>query len=513
VHEDVRPVASALPAAELVDLLDLAHDAILVRSLDGRIAYWNSGATTLYGWPAGEAIGRSSHELLETLFPRPVEEINGVLLRVGAWEGELVHRTMVGAEVTVASRWVLRESATSSTRVVMEINRDITGARQVERRLRESERTLADLFENAPVLIQIMDPAARLRYVNRACRETLGYAEDEIASLTLADVVAPTERRRCEAVLRETLNGWTGRLETALLTRDGREIAVEGVLSARVDGGRPVAVHGFFRDITERKRSEAERERLLDGERQARNALARQNKRLRELDALKDEFLALISHELRTPLATMAGFLDVLLEQEPPPASEQSRYLKIIDRNTRRLLHLVGDLLLIAEIDADRFTLRLEPTDLGKVVAEATESAAPTAQAAGIALRARVPQRPLAALVDEPRIEQLLDNLIGNALKFTPPGGSVTVSCRQRRDTVEVAVGDTGAGIEVDEQPHLFERFFRTRAAREEAVAGCGLGLAIVQAIVERHGGTIAVAGRPRARATFTVSLPRVTTA
>src|SRR5581483_5287639 len=168
--------------------------------------------------------------------------------------------------------------------------------------------------------------------------------------------------------------------------RNGREIPVEGEIHVRFDDDTPVSVNGFFRDISERKETEAERERLFQAEREARRALARQNEKLRELDTLKDEFISLISHEFRTPLTSVAGFVELLRDDGAVVSSEHRGYLAVIDRNARRLLRLVNDLLLIAQIDAHRFELEVRDVDLREAVAEAVEGAQLAADAAGVAL-------------------------------------------------------------------------------------------------------------------------------
>jgi PAS domain S-box-containing protein len=500
--------APILPSfAELVELINVAHDAILVRDLEGRIDYWNRGAAVLYGWSPEEAIGRISHELLRTRFPIPLADIDQTLRTIGAWEGELSHRTASGDEAIVASRWVLRPGAARSD-MVMEINRDITSARHVEDALRTSELALSELFSNATDLIQVSDPDGTIRFANRAWRDTLGFRESDFGRLSVLDVVHPDERTAWQAVTQNALGGAAARIETRFLTRDRREIPVEGTLGARFAEGTPVAVHGFFRDIKGRRQMEAQQQRLLDAERVARQALELQNERLRELDTLKDEFLSLVSHELRTPLATMSGFLDLMLE-DVASESPAARRLTIVDRNARRLRRLVDDLLLVAQIDADRLLLQFKLTDIARVVVEAVESAQPAAAAADVTLQSEISRRSLDAIVDEARIAQLLDNLISNAIKFTPAGGQITVSCRGHRGTFELAVADTGIGIDSLDQTRVFDRFFRAPEAREEAIAGCGLGLTIARAIAERHSGRISITSRPGVGSTFTVKLPK----
>ena len=249
---------------------------------------------------------------------------------------------------------------------------------------------------------------------------------------------------------------------------------------------RPVELVGWRgtdRDVTDRIQAEAERERLLAAEKDARAAaeaaqrdLAAQNERLRELDRLKDEFLALVSHELRTPLTSIRGYTELLVDGEAGELTEdQLQFLGVVERNTNRLLHLVGDLLFLAQVEAGKLTLELGPLDLGAVASESVETARPQAEAKGITLTlATGPVQPISG--DYARIAQLLDNLVSNAIKFTGDGGRVDVRVHQKQERVVVEVRDSGIGIPEDEQQFLFQRFFRTSTATEQAIQGTGLG-------------------------------------
>src|SRR6185436_2496182 len=202
------------------------------------------------------------------------------------------------------------------------------------------------------------------------------------------------------------------------------------------------------------------------------------NERLLELDHLKDEFVALVSHELRTPLTSIRGYLD-----------------------------LVGDLLFLAQIEAGKLSLEFGAVDLSAVAAESVETARPLAEEKEITLTlATSPLQLLAG--DRARLAQLLDNLVANAIKFTPEGGRVDVRATSSRGNAILEVRDTGMGIPAEEQEHVFERFFRTTRATEQAIQGTGLGLAISKAIVHAHGGNITLASSDGEGATFRVTIP-----
>jgi signal transduction histidine kinase len=235
--------------------------------------------------------------------------------------------------------------------------------------------------------------------------------------------------------------------------------------------------------------------------------LAAQNERLRELDRLKDEFISLVSHELRTPLTSIRGYLE-LLREDGKLDDDQLRYIGIVDRNSERLLDLVSDLLFLAQVDAGKLTFELQPVDLEVLVAECIEASQPTAAAKEIELVASTERLPTPVQGDPARLAQVLDNLVSNALKFTPAGGRVEVGLSAVDGAAVVEVGDTGLGLTEDEQGHLFERFFRSSRAAQNAIPGTGLGLAIAKTIVERHGGRIELESAVDLGTTVRVELP-----
>jgi signal transduction histidine kinase len=221
-----------------------------------------------------------------------------------------------------------------------------------------------------------------------------------------------------------------------------------------------------------------------------------QNEQLRELDAVKDGFVGLVSHELRTPLTSIIGFLEILRESDDPLTAEQRQFLSTIGRNVDRLATLVNELLFLVQVDAGRLELQLAETDVGRLLAEATETARPLAESKGIELLLEADAAG-AVLCDPGRMAQLVDNLISNAVKFTHDGGRVAVRAAQQGDTVEISVSDTGIGIPADELSRLFGRFFRATSAVNEGIPRTGLGLAISQAIAEAHGSTITAESSP----------------
>ncbi|SEK84087.1 PAS domain S-box-containing protein [Blastococcus sp. DSM 46786] len=245
----------------------------------------------------------------------------------------------------------------------------------------------------------------------------------------------------------------------------------------------------------------------------------------RATERLKDQFVSLISHELRTPLSSILGYLELVMDDEDQPLTdEQRQYLSTVERNAQRLLRLVGDLLFTAQVESGRFTLQPADVDLAGVVRAAEETARVAAASAGVQIVVDVPEDGLVVAGDAVRLGQACDNLVSNAVKFTPAGGRIDLALRRgwrtpdgavvdhrSQDAVPVAllsVADTGMGIPAGEQGQMFTRFFRTSNAQRNAVPGVGLGLTITKAITTAHGGTLDLVSAEGVGTTFTMALP-----
>jgi PAS domain S-box-containing protein len=383
---------------------------------------------------------------------------------------------------------------------------DITERKAIEENLEEARERYRGLCEQLPLVTYIDGPDmdAKAIYMSPQIERLVGITADEWMAQAGSwgsvlhpddcdDVVAEARRCRKEGVPFEQ--------EYRLVTRAGDVIWVRDSAVPVGDPGAPRYWQGYVIDVTEQKDVEQWRQQLLDGERL-------QNDQLRELDRMKDDFVASVSHELRTPLTSIRGYLDLVLDGDAGPlTSEQEQYLGVIARNATRLLALVGDLLVVAQHDSGAVALDRQRGDLGAVASEAVSSAAPIAEERGLALAIAAQDVPEFEF-DPARIGQVLDNLISNALKFTAAGGSVEVRVTCEADRAVVEVADSGMGMSGAEQERLFERFYRTESSSTQATPGTGLGLWISKTIVEAHGGEIGVDSATGRGTTFRVELP-----
>jgi signal transduction histidine kinase len=235
--------------------------------------------------------------------------------------------------------------------------------------------------------------------------------------------------------------------------------------------------------------------------------IEKQNVELQVADVAKDEFVSTVSHELRTPLTSIRGFVELMLDESSDPLTEQQRgFLATVQRGSNRLERLVNDLLLTAQLQAGHLDIQKTHEDLVKIVRESVESAQAQASINELQLRLVSPSALIEVEADGVRLAQAVDNVISNAIKFTPEGGSVEVELTQDGARVSLTVTDTGMGMTAADVERLFEPFFRTDSAGE--IQGTGLGLPIVKAIIEAHDGMISVASEPDVGTSFVISLP-----
>src|SRR6267142_2367271 len=253
---------------EQASLLDLTHDTVFVRDMNDTITYWNRGAEQLYGWDSGQAVGKTTRQLLQTSFPEPLVEINAELLRTGRWEGELTHTKRDGAQVVVASRWALQRDGRGNAIATLETNNDITERKRKEAELLHNTALLDELFEGSPDAVVLMDLEARVLRISREFAALFGYSAEEAAGRPVVDLIVPEdELENSRAGLARALTGERFVIERERRRKDGTRIHVSIKRAQIILGGKPIGYYGIYRDITERKRAE-EAQRASERERE-----------------------------------------------------------------------------------------------------------------------------------------------------------------------------------------------------------------------------------------------------
>lgn len=530
------------------DLINLAHDAILVRDPANRILVWNKGAEELYGWTAQEALGRVTNILFKTRFPISRTTIEAQLQRDGAWEGELTHTRPDGRVVIVESRQVLVRDDAGQPSAILEINRDITERRQIE----EAEATAqANTLVQLSFLQQLIDALpngiyvvhgrdARLMLSNRAAANSWGAVWEpeqpmeeflEQHGIKLSDAQGQPLLPDTWATLRAVRHGETSLQLQEVINRpqgDALPIVVNAVPLA-FSYWQSLEVGSAFLDdhVGASSRHDIHTEQPSAGEPLA-LVIQQDVRALKEAEYVKDEFIGLAAHELRTPVAALKGAIGTLLFQTQqghglPLADWQQEMLSEIDIATDRLTGLTDELLDVTRLQAGQLLLHSVPTDLMALVRRVVSriQSTTTHHQLDISIGAtggrgtRVRDAEMIATVDAARIEQVLSNLVVNAIKYSPDGGPIHITLARRNGTggpgdrqVEIEVRDRGMGIPEHQHSHIFGRFMRADNARRAGISGTGLGLYISRGLVEQHGGRIWFESKEGKGTTFFFTLP-----
>ena len=379
---------------------------------------------------------------------------------------------------------------------------NITGPKRTQEGLRTSEIRYRRLFEAARDGILILNAVTlKITDANPFMMELLGYSYDEFLGKELWEIGLFSDKEASQAAFRELQEaGYIRYEDLPLQTRRGESREVEFVSNVYEEDGQQV-IQCNIRDITDRKQAEEERGLLLESAQAARSEADTAN-------TIKDEFLAILSHELRTPLTSILGWSNLLTDGNLDERASQ-RALETIIRNARAQRQLIDDLLDISRIITGKLRLDVRPVELAAIIETVVDGVRPAAEARSILLQMALDPQTSPISGDPDRLQQIIWNLLTNAIKFTPKGGRVQVWFERIESHVEINISDTGQGIASELLPHVFDRFRQSDSSSTRRHGGLGLGLSIVRQLVELHGGTV-TAESPGAGegTTFKVILP-----
>jgi PAS domain S-box-containing protein len=464
---------------------------------------------------AEETLGTEHARLLECIRVQPVWSDLPVLLLSSSARSEsatLPEIVPLLGNVSVVERPVRMSTLVSLVRSSLrarsrqyQVRAHLAQQEQAQKAIREAQERFRLLVDNIKdYAIFMIDTEGRVASWNSGAEDMLGYASNEIVGQPAAcffvaegpgDAVLEREMKEAQATGRATSTGWRA-------CKNGQQLYVEGVLSAvRDDEGRLMGYAKLMKDVTDKRRIEAEREQLLQSERAARSEAERSSR-------MKEEFLATLGHELRTPLNAILGW-SAVLGRIGSANAQLAEGLKVIERNARAQAQIIEDLLDMSSIISGKVRLEMRKVDLASVVEAALNAVRPAAETKGIELKVVVDTSTGPVRGDPNRLQQVFWNLLTNAVKFTPKAGCVSVTLGREGSQLRVTVADDGEGIDRAFLPYVFERFRQADASTSRRHGGLGLGLSIVKQLVELHGGVIAASSYGKGHgSTFTVKLP-----
>ena len=500
LRDTAERLSLALDAAEQGDFMwDTATDAAVL----------SEKAAAIFGVPAGVPVSREAmRQMIDPADRDRTRRAADHSLAAGTdYDMEYRVRRPDGSVIWVNARGRYELDNDGKPRRMFGVIADISGRKVAEQQLRDSREWLELAVSIAQMGTFQIDFNQAIVTMNDAGRAIYGYAADAPLSFNAVSVrIHPDDFSNVSEQVDAALRHDGPRrfdVEHRVVRTDGkvRWLRVRGRSLFEESAERATRCVGTFLDVTEQKEAEHEREQLLAAEKAARADAEHAGR-------MKDEFLATLSHELRTPLNAILGWSQILAGPTTTP-EEWTAGLEVIARNARSQSQIIDDLLDMSRIISGKVRLEVAPVDLATVVVTAIDTIRPTAAAKGVALNVAMDHDCGLINGDASRLQQVLWNLLVNAVKFTPAGGEVRLTTRCLPDGVKLEVTDTGEGISPAFLPHVFERFRQSDASTTRRHGGLGLGLAIVKQLSELHGGTVAAfSAGPGQGTTFTVTLP-----
>ncbi len=497
-------------ANERYDLADRAtNDVLWDWDLVTDRVHWSPVAEEAFGIRS-EDPGNTSRNRLQRIHPEDAARVTESIRKAiesGAsrWSEEYRFRRRDGSYGVYVDRGLIaRDDSRRAYRMIGSML-DLTERKKSEAAVREAAERLRVLRNTIPAFVWVSDGEGAALEWNEQWRQYTGMDDEASRGDGWLRAIHPDDVPvRIESWRKARAAGEPLQTELRVRARSGEYRSfVARATPVRDAAGRIVSWYGAMVDIEDRKRAEEERDLLLESERSARREAEQANR-------MKDEFLATISHEIRTPLTAILGWAQVLKRTPSVGASEDlSEAVGIIERNARAQGQLIEDLLDMSRIVSGKLRLDIQKVDLAEVVEAALATVQPAADAKGIDLQKSIDPRLGVVQGDPGRLQQIIWNLLANAVKFTPREGSVRLSAQRRDAHVEIEVRDTGQGIDRQFLPHLFERFRQADASTTRRFGGLGLGLAIVKHLTELHGGSVLATSEGLGRgSTFRVTLP-----
>lgn len=458
-------------------------DAITVSDLKGNITECNQATLEMHGFSSkDELIGKNAFMLIvKKDHKRARENLKKALKQGSVRDIEYTFLTKDGPEFPAELSANVMRDASGAHKGFVAVTKNITERKRMEQKLkaysknleqmvekrtlalRESEERFRGIAERSIDVIFELDPEGHINYVSPAMKRMGGYISDELIGKPFQDIVVESKIPMAAQTFIETVKDRIVEgLQMDILRKDGSVVSTEFTGSPIFKDGETVGVQGILRDITER----------------------------RKMMEMRDRFISSVTHELRTPLISIKGYIDYLLSGKMGQITDKVySSLDVVRRNTDRLLSLVNDLLDIQRITSGKLKLNRENLDFRDIINDCVKEINPLLEEKNLKFTIKIPQRPLRMNGDCIRLCQVIMNLLSNASKFTPEGGTITLQVEEKKDSLHVQISDTGIGVKEEDRIRIFEAF--ADIEKSVHIKGTGLGLNVTKSLVEAHGGRI----------------------
>jgi PAS domain S-box-containing protein len=499
---------AALARGRLAAIVESSGDAIISKTLEGRVQTWNEAAEALFGYRAQEIVGKPITLIIPPEQQQEEEQILETIRKGGSVRLDTIRLAKDGRRIPVSIRISpvrdKEDRIVGASKILNDRTELVTAQEALWREKEFLRSTLASIGDG----VIATDEGGRVTFMNPVAEILTGWEESAARARLLTEVfrvVNETSRAEVEnPALRAMREGVIVGLanHSLLLSRSGEERPIDDSAAPIMSQSREVLGSVLvFRDVTERRRTEAEL-------RASREKLLKQAEALIETDRQKNNFIALLAHELRNPLAPMRNSITVLqMKGSQDPDLVWAR--EVIERQVRIMARLLDDLLDINRLVRNKLELRREILPLAPIIENAIETSRPVIDQARHRLTVEVPAEPIYVDGDPVRLAQVFCNVLNNAAKYTDPGGHILMRATRRDDQVVVSVKDDGIGIDPATLLHLFDMFATIPTDKDRSQGGIGIGLAIAKGLTEQHGGSIEAHSAGRGKGSeFVVRLP-----
>ena len=499
-------------------LVNNVLDAVISTDTQFNIQSWNKGAEQIYGWSAEEVIGKNIQEIIPITYLNDVtENVVQQFFKNGYWDGEVIQYKKDNSPLNIWAIVTLIKNDQHEPLGAVAINRDITDFKNAMERLKESEERYRLLNENVPVVVFSAQPKhySKNLFISERAQDLTGYTYQELTTnpQLFETIIHPDDKKQIRKKITTYIQQKTPfDIEYRIITKKGHLKWIREKTNPVLNqNGEIITIDGFMEDITNRKKTELELQAtytLLKKMNQELEHLVKiRTQEIENLLTQKDEFISQLGHDLKNPLTPVITLLPLIRNKTTDPFLQKQ--LDIVIQNINYIKNLTVKTLSLARLNSPQTTFHIMEINLQNHIKQLLKNKTILFEAKQIKIKCNI-DKSIKVHADKLRLNELLNNLITNALNYTPKQGKIDINAKKQNTNIQISIADTGIGIEKHHLPHIFDEFYKVDQSRHEFDSS-GLGLPISKRIVEKHGGKIwAESLGPGKGSTFYFTLPKI---